>query len=61
VDAVVCASGHAHFGPLAQTTEEQFMVGLTDKVMGQVNVVLCGLAHINDGGSFTLTSGILSH
>jgi len=59
VDAVVCASGHAHFGPLEEMTEEQFMVGLTDKVMGQVNVVLRGLEHVNDGGSFTLTSGVV--
>lgn len=59
VDAVVCATGAAHFGPLTEMTEEQFMVGLTGKVMGQVNVVLCGLVHVNDGGSFTLISGIL--
>lgn len=59
VDAVVCASGHAHFGPLVEMTGEQFMLGLSDKVMGQVNVVLRGLDHVNDGGSFTLTSGVL--
>jgi hypothetical protein len=28
--------------------------------MGQVNVVLAGQESLNDGGSFTLTSGILS-
>ena len=28
--------------------------------MGQINVVLAGLHRINDGGSFTLTSGILN-
>lgn len=59
VDAVVCASGHAHFGPLVEMTDQQFMVGLTDKVMGQVNVVLRGLDYVNDGGSFTLTSGVV--
>jgi len=35
------------------------MFGLTDKVMGQINVVLEGLNWVNDGGSFTLTSGVL--
>ena len=35
------------------------MVGLRQKVMGQVNLVLAGLAVIRDGGSFTLTSGVL--
>jgi len=59
VGAVVSATGAAHFGPLTEMTEEQFMVGLSGKVMGQVNLVLHGLAHVNDGGSFTLTSGIL--
>ena len=59
VDAVICAAGSVHFGPLTEFTEEQFMLGLTNKVMGQVNVVLAGLDHVNDGGSFTLTSGVL--
>lgn len=59
VDAVISAVGDVHFGPLSDLTEEQFMLGLTHKVMGQVNVVLAGLKAINDGGSFTLTSGVL--
>lgn len=59
VDAVVSATGAVHFGPLADFTEEQFMLGLKNKVMGQINVVLAGLDYIKDGGSFTLTSGVL--
>ena len=59
VDAVISAVGDVHFGPLSDLTEDQFMLGLTHKVMGQVNVVLAGLKAINDGGSFTLTSGVL--
>ena len=59
LDAVVACTGHAHFGPLATMTDEQFMHGLTDKLMGQVNVVLIGQSLINDKGSFTLTSGVL--
>ena len=59
VDAVVSAVGSVHFGPLTEFTEEQFMLGLTNKVMGQVNVVLAGIDYVNDGGSFTLTSGVL--
>ncbi len=59
VDAVICTVGSVHFGPLTEFTEEQFMLGLTNKVMGQVNVVLAGMDHVNDGGSFTLTSGVL--
>jgi len=58
-DAMVCAAGSVHFGPLTELTQEQFVLGLTNKVMGQVNLVLAGLNHISDGGSFTLTSGVL--
>ncbi len=59
LDAVVCCAGQAHFAPLAQMTEEQFLGGLKNKLMGQVNLVLKGQAYLNDGGSFTLTSGSL--
>lgn len=61
VDGVVVALGGVHFGPLDQTTHEQFMLGLRDKLMGQINLVLQGQAWMNDGGSFTLTGGITAH
>jgi NAD(P)-dependent dehydrogenase (short-subunit alcohol dehydrogenase family) len=60
VDGVVTATGKVHFGPLPEMTVEQFWVGLRDKLMGQINVVLVGQQYVNDGGSFTLTSGILT-
>lgn len=59
VDAVVSTAGNVHFGPLVEYTEETFMLGLRHKVMGQVNLVLAGLNSVSDGGSFTLTSGVL--
>lgn len=59
VDAVISTAGAVHFGPLSEFTEEQFMLGFKNKVMGQVNLVLVGLDFVNDGGSFTLTSGVL--
>lgn len=58
-DAVVSCAGDASFAPLAELDQETFMVGLQKKVMGQVNLVLAGLDTISDGGSFTLTSGVL--
>jgi NAD(P)-dependent dehydrogenase (short-subunit alcohol dehydrogenase family) len=60
VDAVVACTGHSYFGPVATMSPTQFLDGLKDKVMGQVNLVLLGFNHVNDGGSFTFTSGILS-
>lgn len=59
VDAVICTAGTVHFGPLGDFTHEQFMLGLENKVMGQVNVVLAGQKVVADAGSFTLTSGVL--
>lgn len=59
LDAVVCTSGHTHFGPLAEMTPALFRKGLDDKLMGQVNVVLVAQHKVKDGGSITLTSGIL--
>jgi NAD(P)-dependent dehydrogenase (short-subunit alcohol dehydrogenase family) len=60
VDGVVTTIGKVHFGPLAEMTIEQFWTGLQDKLMGQINAVLLGQHYVNDGGSFTLTTGILS-
>ena len=59
-DALISAAGNVHFGELAELTTEQVNVGLQSKLMGQVNLVLLGLKHINHKGSFTLTSGVLS-
>lgn len=58
-DAIVSCAGDATFAPLAEMDQDSFMVGLQQKVMGQVNLVLAGLDVIGDGGSFTLTSGVL--
>lgn len=60
-DAVIVTAGKVHFGALSEMTAEHYGIGLQAKLMGQVNIVLLGLPYINDGGSFTLTSGILNH
>lgn len=60
VDAVISTAGNAQFGPLEQLTQKEFEVGISSKFLGQVNLVLLGRDFVNDGGSFTLTSGILS-
>ena len=59
-DAVVSAAGMATFGSLDELGDEDYMLGLSNKLMGQVNLVREGQKHINDNGSFTLTSGVLS-
>ncbi len=59
IDAVISTAGEVHFGALEEFTQETFMIGLQNKVMGQVNLVLAGINAVTDGGSFTLTSGVL--
>ena len=59
VDAVISTVGNVHFSPLSEYTQDTFMVGLQNKVMGQINLVLQGLDYVTDKGSFTLTSGVL--
>lgn len=60
-DALICAAGVARFGSLSELSDEDFQTGLSGKLMGQVNLVRVGLNHIRENGSFTLTSGVLSH
>ena len=60
VDAIACAAGNVHFGPLAAMNDELYAIGLRDKLMGQVNLALIGRDHLNDGGSITLITGILA-
>jgi NAD(P)-dependent dehydrogenase (short-subunit alcohol dehydrogenase family) len=60
VDAVVSAAGAAKFAPLEKLSDDDFRFSLNNKLMGQVNVVRFGLDFVNDGGSFTVTSGALA-
>ena len=59
VDAVISATGGAHFGPLTDLTPALNQIGIDSKLKGQVNLVLLGLDTVRDGGSFTLTTGIM--
>jgi NAD(P)-dependent dehydrogenase (short-subunit alcohol dehydrogenase family) len=58
IDAVISAVGHVHFGPIDEMTGENVLESIAGKAMPQINLVLLGLEHMNDGGSFTLTSGV---
>jgi NAD(P)-dependent dehydrogenase (short-subunit alcohol dehydrogenase family) len=60
VDAVISAAGSAKFAPLSQLSDGDFEFSLNDKLMGQVGIVRFGLDHVADGGSITVTSGILA-
>jgi len=59
-DALVSCTGYVHFAPIDTMSREQFQLGLNNKLMGQVQLVMLGLSTIRSGGSFTLTSGPIS-
>jgi NAD(P)-dependent dehydrogenase (short-subunit alcohol dehydrogenase family) len=60
VDAVVATAGDGRFGALADLTEEDFRFSLHSKLMGQVNLIRIGATCLADGGSFTVTTGVLA-
>jgi NAD(P)-dependent dehydrogenase (short-subunit alcohol dehydrogenase family) len=60
-DALVNASGDVAYSPFRELDDSHFDVGYKSKFLGQVHLVTLGKDQINDGGSITLTSGILSH
>ncbi|WP_372512699.1 short chain dehydrogenase [Bacillus salipaludis] len=59
IDAVISATGGAHFGSVSELTPELNDIAIESKLKGQINLVLLGMDYVNDGGSFTLTTGIM--
>ncbi len=59
LDAVVSTAGNVKFAPFEDMQETDYAFGLKDKLMGQVNLVLIGREYVSEGGSFTLTTGVL--
>lgn len=60
VDAVVVAVGSAPFKPLADLTRDDYLAGFSGKTLAQIEVARQALVHLNDGGSITVTSGVLA-
>ena len=59
-DALVSTAGRAAFAGLDDLKDADFQLGLSNKLMGQVNLVRIGRQFANDRAAFTLTSGVLS-
>lgn len=60
IDAIVSTAGAAKWAAFESMTEEDFYVGIKSKMMGQINLVRIGKDYLNNGGSVTLTTGILA-
>ena len=59
-DALVNASGDVAFNQFEQLTQDEWQVGINSKLMGQVNLAQAATKYLNQGGSITLTSGIIA-
>jgi NAD(P)-dependent dehydrogenase (short-subunit alcohol dehydrogenase family) len=60
LDAIISTAGAAKWAAFESMTEEDFYVGIKSKMMGQINLVRIGKDYLNNGGSITLTTGILA-
>ena len=58
---MVCCAGGARWGPVANLTDDDFGFSLPYNLMGQVSVVRVAKDLVKDGGSITVTSGILAN
>lgn len=60
-DALVMAAGTGKiFTPFWELSPEDYIETWRDRVMTQINIVRLGISRINDGGSFTLSSGFMN-
>ena len=60
VDAIVTALGSAPFKPLSDLSRDDYIAGFFGKVVTQLDVARIGTPFLTDGGSITLTTGVLA-
>jgi hypothetical protein len=60
VDACICVAASGALGDFEQLTEIALHENMRGKFFGQINLVLIGLKHLSQGGSFTLSTGIFA-
>jgi NAD(P)-dependent dehydrogenase (short-subunit alcohol dehydrogenase family) len=58
---IVTVGGDSVFKHFRDLEDADFMLGFERKFLAQINLVKEGYKFIRDGGSFTLSSGFLSH
>ena len=60
IDAVVVAVGSVPFKPLTELSRDDYLAAFTGKTLAQIDVVREALSRVSDGGSITVTSGVLA-
>lgn len=58
VDAVIVAAGSVPFDSVTRLTPQDYLHAFQSKAIGQIVVVQQALAHVRDGGSITVTTGV---
>lgn len=59
VEAVVATVGSVPFEPFEELGRAEYLAAFTQKVLAQISIVRLGVPHVADGGSFTLTTGVV--
>jgi NAD(P)-dependent dehydrogenase (short-subunit alcohol dehydrogenase family) len=60
VDAVISCAGNAAFMRFPDLTDADYELGLRSKLMGQVTLARIAKDHLSNGGSITVTKGVLA-
>ncbi|MCO7189294.1 MULTISPECIES: short chain dehydrogenase [unclassified Pseudoalteromonas] len=60
VDAIICTAGVVNFVPWQQATDADWKFGISNKMMGQINLLRFGTQYVNEGGVIVVTTGILA-
>lgn len=61
IDAVICTAGKdIPIKTVTEMSKEDYLKGMQQKLLGQIDLVLTGLKYMHPQGTFTLTSGILN-
>jgi len=60
VDEVASCIGKVVYKQITEITYEDYLNSFKDKALGQVELVRAGINYLNDGGSFTLMTGVLA-
>ena len=59
-DALVSTTGKVSFKNIQEIEQQDQNLSLSNKFLGQINLIQIVVKYINEGGSFTLTTGILN-
>lgn len=61
IDAIINTAGAPIvFKPISEMTVDDYQASLSNKLLGQIDLVLQGQRYLNDGGSITLTTGVIN-